>query len=431
MAADPRRIASVAAVLTLAGAVGSFLLLLQACFGPTVPPPVPPVAEPRRLSSPEALDPFFAALAALDARQTRQPARVLQIGDSHTANDSFSGRMRDRLQARFGAAGRGWLPAGVPYRYYRPRLVSVGESGWDHVKPSDHAAIALGLDAVAAQSRPPDAAMTIESAEPGGFDTFAVEFLTRPGGSPFTVSADGGEPVRVSTAASVAAVGRFDLPLGRPARQIELRAAGRPPIVLLGWGGERRVPGIVYENHGTIGATVGLLGQMTPEAVAFELADRRPALLIVAFGTNEGFDDDLDLNRYAGRFLAGVETLRRQSHGAPVLVIGPPDGNRATRGCAAAACGSGGDCAWREPTKLAAVRDLQRRIAAQQGWAYWDWFMAMGGTCSIDRMAAADQPLAASDHVHLSRAGYEAMADLLFGDLMREYEKWKAPPRSG
>jgi lysophospholipase L1-like esterase len=64
-------------------------------------------------------------------------------------------------------------------------------------------------------------------------------------------------------------------------------------------------------------------------------------------------------------------------------------------------------------------------------WIYWDWFAAMGGACSIDRMAAAQPPLAAQDHMHLSKPGYEAMADLLYGDLMRAYEKWKAQPRTG
>jgi lysophospholipase L1-like esterase len=389
------------------------------------------------------LAPFFAALAALDGKEARQPVRILQIGDSHTANDSLSGRLRERLQARFDAAGRGWLPAGIPFKYYRPHLVSVSENGWQHVKPNDHAAVALGLDAVAAASQPPDAVMTIESTEPTGFDRFAVEFLTQPDGSAFTVAIDDAAPIRVPTAATAAAIKSVDLPLGHPAHQVELRAVGRPPVVLLGWSVERRAPGIIYENHGTIGATVGLIGQMTPEAVSFELRERRPALLIVAFGTNEGFDDGLDLGRYAARFQANVEMLQRAAGGVPVLLLGMPDGNRVARGCTATRCGvqveaggdangdaSGSECAWREPAKLAAVRDLQRRIAAQQGWAYWDWFAAMGGTCSIDRMTLAAPPLAMQDHVHLSSPGYQAMADLLFADLMRDYEIWKAQPRT-
>ena len=424
MAPDARRALIRAVCVSLAGGAAGIVLLLQACFGPTGPPPV---AEPSRLSSPAALAPFF---TALDARDLRHPVRILQIGDSHTANDSFSGRLRERFQRKFGAAGRGWLPAGIPFKYYRPALVSVSESGWRHVKPGDSAGLALGLDAVAAQSQPPDATMAIESTESAGFDRFEVEFLTRPNGPAFTVAVDGGAPVRVSTAAASAAVARFDLPLDRPARRIELHAEGRAPVALLGWSVERRTSGVIYENHGTIGATIDLVGRMSPQTVSFELADRRPALLVVAFGTNEGFDEALEPNRYAARFAEHVAALRRAADGVPVLVIGPPDGNRVGRGCSATVCradGNGDDCAWHEPAKLAAVRDAQRRVAAQHGWAYWDWFAAMGGTCSIDRMASAEPPLAARDHVHLTKPGYEAMADLLFGDVMREYEKWKTP----
>jgi lysophospholipase L1-like esterase len=423
MGAEPRRVVHRVAFASLAGVTVGIILLLQACFGRNEAPS--PLVEPSRLTSPEALAPFF---AALDDRTARQPVRVLQIGDSHTANDSLSGGMRQRFQARFGAAGRGWLPAGVPYKYYRPQLVSVSETGWKHVKPKDRAGVALGLDAVGAESEPRDALMTIASTEPEGFDRFAVEYLTQPNGSAFTVSVDGAAPVRVSTASAATAITRFNPKLNRAAQQVELRAEGRPPVVLLGWDVERQTPGVIYENHGTIGATVGLLAQMTPEAVSSELADRRPALLIVAFGTNEGFNDDLDLTGHADRFAENIQALRRAARGVPVLILGPPDGNRLSHGCTAVPCGDSDPCAWREPTKLGLVRDIERRVATENGWAYWDWFDAMGGICSIDRMSRATPPLAMPDHVHLSAPGYEAMADLLFGDLMRAYEAWKAQP---
>jgi lysophospholipase L1-like esterase len=431
MSTDRRHVAGRVIGISLAvGAVG-VLLLLQACFrseeeGPALPPAPSP-----RLSSPQALAPFFAQLAALDGKQSQQPLRIMQIGDSHTANDSLSGRMRDRFQARFGSAGRGWLPAGIPFKYYRPHLVSVSESGWQHVRPSDHAGVALGLDAVAAVSQPPDASMTIESTDPVGPDRFAVEFLEQPDGAAFTVSVDGGSPIRVSTAAAAPTIKRFELPFDHAARRVELRAPERPPVVLLGWDVERQAPGIIYENHGTIGATIGLVNQMTPQVVSFEMAERQPGLLIVAFGTNEGFDDSLDLDHYGARFQDNVEALRRAAHGVPVLILGPPDGNRAEHGCQPDPCGTtGSECAWHEPAKLAGVRDIQRRVAATQGWAYWDWFGAMGGTCSIDRITTANPPLAMPDHVHMSTPGYQAMADMLFGDLMGGYEIWKAQPRT-
>ena len=170
MDAEPGRRARTAIWLALSAAALGTVLLLQACFGtlPLLPSPAPPPVE-QRLSSPGALAPFFAALAALEQRQAQRPVRIVQIGDSHTANDSLSGRLRERFQQQFGEAGRGWLPAGIPYKYYRPQLVSVSESGWRHFKPSDHQpGLALGLDAVDAESEPHDAVMAIESTEPAG-----------------------------------------------------------------------------------------------------------------------------------------------------------------------------------------------------------------------------------------------------------------------
>ena len=430
MGAEPGRRARAAFWLALSAIVLGIVLLLQACFdNPLLPEPGRPPPVEKRLSSPAALAPFFAALAALEQHQAQQPVRVIQIGDSHTANDSLSGHLRELFQGRFGDAGRGWLPAGIPYKYYRPQRVSVSESGWRHVKPSDQEpGLAFGFDASDAESNPRDAVMAIESTDPAGFDQFVVEYLTQPKGAAFTVQVDDAPPVRVSTAAAQPAIARFELPLDHPARRVELRASGKPPAILLGWAVERHGPGVIYENHGTIGATVDLLAQMTPEAVAYELSVRQPALLVVAFGTNEGFADNLDLDRYTGRFQSEVDALRRLAPGVPVLIVGPPDGNRVARGCTpAASCGSPpGDCTWQEPPRLAGVRAAQRRVAANQGWAYWDWFTAMGGTCSIDRMTVVDPPLAMPDHVHLSRAGYEGIGDTLFGDLMNAYSEWKA-----
>jgi hypothetical protein len=137
MDAKPGRPARALLWLALSAAALGIVLLLQACFHNSLaPPPAPPPPVEQRLSSPAALAPFFTALAALEQRQSQQPVRIIQIGDSHTANDSLSGHLRELFQGRFGNAGRGWLPAGVPYKYYRPQLVSVSENGWRHFKPT-------------------------------------------------------------------------------------------------------------------------------------------------------------------------------------------------------------------------------------------------------------------------------------------------------
>src|ERR1700742_5149784 len=74
-----------------------------------------------------AIAPFLKALQTAGAR----PVHILQIGDSHTANDNFAGAWRDILQARYGDAGRGVLPPGRPWAGYAMKQVTVSQSpGW-------------------------------------------------------------------------------------------------------------------------------------------------------------------------------------------------------------------------------------------------------------------------------------------------------------
>jgi lysophospholipase L1-like esterase len=424
------------------------LALALACFAGAVGPAAVAAAEPAtrprpdrsevpRLSFAAGLRGFFAAIDVLERHQALHPLRILQIGDSHTAGDYLSGRLRERLQARFGGAGRGWLPSGIPFKSYRPELVTVTESGWRHLGASDAAQEPMGTDVTIAQSAAVGAHMTLTSTEAAGFNRFGLELLARPNGGSLSVRIDQRKPIIVPTEAATLRLKRIEMDTPNGARTVEVSARDREPVDLLGWTIERRRPGIIYENHGTIGATISLIGKMNRSAVAFELADRRPALIIVAFGTNEGFDDNLDLRAYAANFSDAVGALRRRAPEASILILGPPDGDRLDKSCAAR---SGKDaaaapgcvaaphavelCAWHPPANLAAVRQIQKRVAGQHGWAFWDWAQAMGGACSMNRLAHLDPPLAAADHVHLTRAGYAAAADTLFHDLMSAYQRW-------
>jgi lysophospholipase L1-like esterase len=423
-------------------AFAAVALMAAQCTPPTsgageaagAPLPVPELLRPDRagqrpLEGATALAPFFAALDRVEHKHPAEPLRIIQIGDSHTAADGFTGYMRELLQQRFGAVGRGWLPAGIPFKYYDPRLVAVAETNWRHLGPAAAEGLPLGLDAVLAESQGRDARMTLASTEPAGFDRLAIEFLAEPGGAPLSVRIDDRPPLRVPTAAPSMRAKCAAIPLRGAAHRIELAATGKQPVRLIGWSTERRGAGILYENHGTIGARIGLLAQMNSDTVGYELADRRPALLVVAFGTNEGFDDTLDLEQYAARFRDAVDMLRRHAPSAAILVVGPPDGNRLDPSCprdgASCADDQATPCAWHVPPNLRAVREIQRRVATVRGWAFWDWSAAMGGACSMHGLAARDPPWAFPDHVHLTRLGANASAEVLYFDLMAAYRRWQ------
>jgi lysophospholipase L1-like esterase len=211
-----------------------------------------------------------------------------------------------------------------------------------------------------------------------------------------------------------------------------LKVAARDvkPVDLIGWSIERGHSGIVFDSAGVIGARIGVINRWDPAILADELRQRDPALVILAFGTNEGFDQSLDMAAYGEAFTAITRTIRQILPNAALLVVGSPDGQMAPKAChpqaAVRQCGETapppGKCAWYTPPNLVPVRDLQRQIAEREGIAFWDWSQVMEPVCGIDHWVRANPPLARDDHVHLTRAGYERSADSLFTWLMDQYQ---------
>ena len=403
-----------------AGLVAATILMLHnGCAGPMSKSPAP-------LSDPDAtpLRPLFQALDALQAGSTAGPVAILQIGDSHTANDAFSGRMRSLLQARFGDAGRGMLPPGIPFRFYHPAQVTVAASGWDAIG-SLHLGNPppFGLAGVRQTATGP-AEMTLRADPPNTFDTVLIEALGQPGGGAIHLST-GAATLTLPTNAPASTPLWLTVPT--PHAQLTLRSQGDGPVTLLSWTAQKARPGVTWSNLGTIGATIDTFARFDPTLVKAELDRLRPALIVIAFGTNEGFDDTSDPSAYATRYAACLRALHAAAPRAAFLVIGPPDGNRAATGTA---CPSQG-VTWSVPPRLAELREAQRRVARAEGNYFWDWSAAMGGPCSMHAWTLTDPPMASADHLHLLTPGYRATADALFAEIMRHYDRHRATAHPG
>jgi lysophospholipase L1-like esterase len=378
-----------------------------------------------RLGSAAPFLPLYRALASLESGARRMPVVALQIGDSHTANDSFSGRLRELFQARFGDAGRGVLPPGVPYRYYRPARVSVTARGWSVISSfRAEPAGPFGISGLRQQAVG-EAEMTLSVADPGELDRAEVEVLKQPGGGSIDVEFDTGVRGSISTAAQAEQVLWITLPPAPGSHALTLRARGDGVVDVLAWSVTRGGRGVVYANLGTIGASVDLLDRWDPAIVRAELAHLSPVLIVLAFGTNEGFRDSTDPAEYATEFTGRLRDLHAAAPSAALLVLGPPDGDR-HRGKRSEAPPACGDPKWTEPPRLAQVREVERAVAAREGAYFWDWSAAMGGACSMLRWAATDPPMAAPDHVHLFAPGYQATAEDLFRVIMDGYDRYRA-----
>ena len=394
--------------------------------------------------------PLLAALEEIERGQAKRPIDIIQIGDSHTANSAFAGRLRELFQEKFGAAGRGLLPPGIPFDYYRPQLVTVTESQRWPLSSSfrQSARGPWGIAAVRETGTRPGERMILTSTEDEGFSRAYVEVLRQPGGGRIDVAIDSVPAPPIATEAAEATPGWVQIPAPAGSRELTLTPHGDGPVDVLSWGTDRNGPGILYENFGTIGATVDIMGRWDQPIVQAELAQRDPALIVIAFGTNEGFAPAADPVAYKDLYLERVRMIKEAAPNAAILIIGPPDGNRLYRrapgqvgACVAkvaddapiaisstrqASAKAGARTVWAPPPKLAALRAVQREIANEQGWYFWDWSAAMGGPCSEHRWTLLDPPLAADDHVHLRQDGYRKTAEQLFAELMAQYDRYRA-----
>ncbi|WGM48343.1 hypothetical protein KOAAANKH_03241 [Brevundimonas sp. NIBR10] len=172
---------------------------------------------------------------------------------------------------------------------------------------------------------------------------------------------------------------------------------------------------------GVSGATLALLpDQRLP------IADAYPDLIVIAYGTNEGFDDALDLGTYEALLAAQIRRFRMEAPAAAILILGAPE---AMRGEGGGTCSGDVEGRWREPAMLSAVREVQYRTAARMNVAFWDWRGRMGGDCSADRLTRAGawgDPLMREDHVHFNEAGADWLGGLLYDDLMTAGRAWYA-----
>ena len=401
------------------------------------------------------LAPFFNDLFALETGLAADPVVIIQLGDSHTAGDRFSGRLRALFQERFGGAGRGVLPPGEPFPFFEPTLVSVSQSeGWQPLASFPNSPGGLfghsGLRLVGGDL---DDQLNLASTEPEGFTRVILGVVVQPTGGSFAVAIDGETVHRQSTRGERLRAGHLDLPAPAGSRWVTVIAQGDGPVELLYWGVERAEPGVILDSHGVVGASLGIIETWEPGTVRWGLAQRDPSLIILAYGTNEAFENDLDATAYAAMVERQLTLIESAVPGAAILVVGPPDANRLPRPCwgtdlretalgfSCAALSpdervdyadlfgqTSGDpvCRWHPPPDLTTVRQIQQQIATARGHMFWDWSAVMGGACGTHRWAVADPPLAFFDHVHLQPEGYALSADRLFADLMDHYSLYRA-----
>ncbi len=399
--------------------------------GSTCPPLRAPLERPAKLAPPaapfdpprapierrESLDGFYRALARLARGDATEHVRIAVFGDSNLTMDLTSGRLRRALQLRFGDGGHGFVALAKPWTHYRHMDVRhdvIG--GWRAyaITTSPTGDGFYGIGGIAAENQWQGARTFVATAEPGApvgtsAERFAVYSLRRPRGGLFDVKIDGTLAARVDTRADTPSLGETKLEAPAGPHTLEVLSASPHVVRLFGVALETARPGIVVDSFGVGSLNTKTMAKPKPELVREMLEARDYDLLVHMTGANDVFTMDA-----VPEALAKILSIQRAAlPEASILLVTPAD--------------RGFKQTFAPTLRVVAQR---RELAAREGVALWDQFLAMGGEGSMRRFV--EEGLAFDDAVHFNENGGAFVGERLAEALLDGFAAYLAEhPEAG
>ncbi len=389
---------------------------------------------------PGTLDALFSGLATIDRGDPTGRVALEFFGDSHTAGDSMTSRLRASWQARFGDAGRGLVGAGkVPTRHYYQRDVHYGKQGDWHamVGGARGDSEPFGIVGMRVTGKGKGAQLWVEScpecAAGKAVGQFEILYYAAPDHGILRYRVDDKPWQQIATKTTV-----IEPP--HPARQVITVEDGPHKLTMEHGGGgvldlfgvvmERAHPGVIVDSLGVVGRRLGSLRSWDWSVIGEQLSTRDPKLVVLQYGTNEADDPDLVLEDLARYYDETILRIRAAAPTASILILGPPDmGVReGGRGCDRQKPGAVPipECEWRTPAVIPEIISTEHAAATRNHVAFFDTFAAMGGPDKMAVWTESDPKVAYKDRVHFTDLGYQRWADALGNALLENYAHWRA-----
>jgi lysophospholipase L1-like esterase len=347
------------------------------------------------------------------SRGGRDVTRIIHFGDSHVAADIMTGALRRYFQQDFGDAGPGFILAGKPYPYYSRSGVQLGATtGWvaNGLRQDDLLNDSrFGLAGVSFTTNQVEERIWVKAA----CSSFDIYLRKQPNGGAIEVTLDGMKVISNYSLNSERVEPAY-IKIGTENDSphiVQLRTVSPGQVRIFGITAEKANAGVIYDALGINGARASRPLAWDWQIVTDQLIRRNPALIILAYGSNEVGDANLNLNDYRKKFMLLLKKFREAVPNASILVVAPPDRAAQVQGH------------WQTISALPELVKMQKEAAFATGAAFFNMFSAMGGPGSIQQWASRPQPLAQADRVHLTSSGYKMVADILYEELLRGYQQ--------
>lgn len=340
---------------------------------------------------------FRAALAQAGSR----PVRIAFFGDSFIEGDILTSDLREMLQSAYGGKGVGWLDISCVSERFR-LTAKTNCSGWECHHANDksgHKGALQGLNGGYFISKGNASFnVTTNKGHAATADKATIFFV--PGDISFKGRVNGSEAQPV-VSASNGAMGTAEFQAANIGKfAFDTAGSGRVFGVALDSSN-----GVCLDNYSMRGSN-GWYTANTADDVLAAYARLRPYdLFIFEYGLNVANKKQTDYSNYTRQFKKVIRKIKAHFPGASILILGSGDRDeRSADGL----------------VTMKGVKELmaaQRQMAADEGVAFWNLFLAMGGDGSIGRMQQKGQ--ANLDYTHINAAGGKVVAKSLFEALTR------------
>jgi len=373
-----------------------------------------PIIEPNLIDPHDALRPFYLALWRTELGAPGAITRVLHYGDSPITADSITADVRSLLQQHFGDAGHGFVLIAKPWAWYSHRGVEIESKGW-LINAATQVRARDGFHGLGGVSFEGGAGATSRLDLAEDHAQIEIDYLRQPGGGVLTVEAGGDMLGGVLTDGPATEPAYQTFPLSPGERDIRLTVQSGT-VRLFGVSFQRNTPGVIYNSLGLNGGQVHTVARFFDKAQwTEELQHQHPDLVVINYGTNESGYAAYIEGSYPAELRQVIERVKAAVPAASVLVMSPMD--RGER-----------DSDSRIVTVPALPRlvDIQRKMAADTGCAFFNTYQAMGGEGTMARWYDSSPRLVSADFTHPLPAGARKVGVLLDQALESGYRKFKA-----
>jgi hypothetical protein len=364
---------------------------------------------------------FYEKLYQLDkAKQGR--VNIVQMGDSHIQADIFSGAVRQKMQLKFGNAGRGLI---FPYRVaksneptsYKTITNVVWESKRNvfYDKP-----LPIGISGFTVETSDSVAEINlmVKDQPKLGYAFTKFTLFHEKGLNNFDITICDELNCELGVIKPIDKSGNpfvSELKFEKPMRQVYLRnrssdTAIRHTTRIYGMLLENDSAGVLYNMIGVNGAEFRHynMSKYFMQQFSYLNAD----LVIISMGTNEAFYNGFDKELFYRNVDTLITNIRNVNPNAAILLTTPGDSFKKSKKGRV------------KNPDMKVAKETVIRYALDHNLAYWDLYEIMGGYGSMAKWYTAK--LSAKDRVHFSGKGYQIQGDLLYQALLKGYEKYKS-----